>query len=380
MSLPKLTLCMICKNETHCITDVLEDVSKYIDYWVICDTGSTDGTQELVKEFFKEKNIPGELHEDEWVDFGHNRTLAFKRCENKAQYAWVIDADDSVHGEIPFEEIYSQEFDLYKMTQRGGDSVFYVPKLFNLKQTWKYTGVLHEFPECTSEKSIKDTHLEGDYYVFSGRSGDRNQNPNKYEEDALLLEKELEKNPKNTRTVFYLAQSYHDSKQYKKAIAMYARRYNMPGFPGERYYSALKIGEMFRHLYNGETDSTKRQSYEINLINAMVQAHNFLPIRAEALYVLANHFRETENYGMCYFYSKIGKDIPKPTDDNGKLFMYDSVYDYHILFEFSISAYWVGHIKEGAVACIDLIGRSKVPDNVKDMARRNLSMHYLKHL
>ena len=61
---------MIVKNETHIIHECLESVAPLIDYWVISDTGSTDGTQELITKFFAEKGIPGELHQDEWKGFG----------------------------------------------------------------------------------------------------------------------------------------------------------------------------------------------------------------------------------------------------------------------------------------------------------------------
>ena len=50
--MPKLCLSMIVKNETHIIKECLDSIYKYVDYWVIVDTGSTDGTQELIKNFF----------------------------------------------------------------------------------------------------------------------------------------------------------------------------------------------------------------------------------------------------------------------------------------------------------------------------------------
>ena len=60
MRLPKVTLCMIVKNESHIIRDCLESVSKTIDRYDITDTGSDDGTQKIIKDFFEEKGIPGE--------------------------------------------------------------------------------------------------------------------------------------------------------------------------------------------------------------------------------------------------------------------------------------------------------------------------------
>ena len=71
---------MIVKNESHIIRGTLEMLCSKIkfDYWVICDTGSTDSTREIITQVFKEKRIQGELHCDEWVDFAHNRTLALE--------------------------------------------------------------------------------------------------------------------------------------------------------------------------------------------------------------------------------------------------------------------------------------------------------------
>ena len=64
------TLClnMIVKNEIKIIKRCLDSISDYLDYWVICDTGSTDGTQKFIKNYFKEKKIKEELHQVEWVN------------------------------------------------------------------------------------------------------------------------------------------------------------------------------------------------------------------------------------------------------------------------------------------------------------------------
>ena len=58
----QFTIClnMIVKNESHIILDTLNNLTSKIifDYWVICDTGSTDNTKELIQTFFHEKNYP----------------------------------------------------------------------------------------------------------------------------------------------------------------------------------------------------------------------------------------------------------------------------------------------------------------------------------
>ena len=81
-----LCLNMIVKNEEHIIKDTLTKLLnkiKSIDYWVISDTGSTDNTKKIIIEFFKERNIQGELYDDIWSDFGHNRTLALEHAFKK---------------------------------------------------------------------------------------------------------------------------------------------------------------------------------------------------------------------------------------------------------------------------------------------------------
>lgn len=88
---PTICLCMIVKNESAVIERCLDSVRDLIDTWVISDTGSTDGTQELIRSALRE--IPGELHEEPWTDFGHNRSLNIAHARGKADYLLLLDAD-----------------------------------------------------------------------------------------------------------------------------------------------------------------------------------------------------------------------------------------------------------------------------------------------
>ena len=92
MSAPSIALSMIVKNEAHVIARCLESVRPLLTHWVIVDTGSTDGTQEVIRASMA--GIPGELHERPWKDFAHNRNEALELARGKADYVLVIDADD----------------------------------------------------------------------------------------------------------------------------------------------------------------------------------------------------------------------------------------------------------------------------------------------
>ena len=99
---PAICLNMIVRNEAHIVHEVLDSVAPYISSWVIVDTGSDDGTQDLIRNHMAGLGIPGELHERPWRNFAHNRTEALTLAQGHGDYIWVIDADDTVVGTPDF--------------------------------------------------------------------------------------------------------------------------------------------------------------------------------------------------------------------------------------------------------------------------------------
>ena len=89
---PRIVLTMIVKNETAVLKRSLGSVRGLVDSWCIVDTGSTDGTQDMVRELMAD--IPGELHERPWVDFAHNRSEALELSRPLGEYSLMLDADD----------------------------------------------------------------------------------------------------------------------------------------------------------------------------------------------------------------------------------------------------------------------------------------------
>ena len=67
-----------------------------LDYWVISDTGSSDNTIDIIKSFFKEKEIPGEIHVNTWKNFGSQSFIALELAYNKTDYVFIFDADDKI--------------------------------------------------------------------------------------------------------------------------------------------------------------------------------------------------------------------------------------------------------------------------------------------
>ena len=89
-------LCMIVKNEAPVILRCLGSVRPLLDYVLIEDTGSTDGTQEIICNYLKDEGLAGEVYNKSWSDFATNRSsvLATLRQRTEVDYAFIMDADD----------------------------------------------------------------------------------------------------------------------------------------------------------------------------------------------------------------------------------------------------------------------------------------------
>ena len=226
----KVCLNMIVKNESAVIVETLDNLLKYIPfaYWVISDTGSTDNTQQIIREYFQAKGIPGELVEHEWRDFGYNRTKALEAAYKKSDYLLIFDADDKIHGNFVLPNTKSGA-DRYML--KFGQGFEYVrPLLINNQKRWEFKGVLHEFLSNIDPVNADQT-IAGDYYIESGRSGSRSQDPLKYYKDACILKNAYELEQKLPdkglagRYAFYCGRSFKDAgsaeaiEWYKKVLA-----------------------------------------------------------------------------------------------------------------------------------------------------------------
>jgi glycosyltransferase involved in cell wall biosynthesis len=361
---PTLTLCMIVKNESHIILECLNSVYKYIDYWVICDTGSTDNTKQIITDFFKEKGIPGEIHDHEWKNFGHNRTLAFKAAEGKADYAWVIDADDYLEGELILPQ--TTEIDSYALRIKRGSFFWWRNQVFKLDAKWEYKGVLHEYAAC-EKQNPRVVKLEGTYNICARTMGGaRNVGISpieKYSRDAVVLEEAMKEDPTNTRHQFYLAQSYFDSQQWEKSAEAYQKRVDMGGWEEEVFYSLYRIA-MIAAITNKPFGEIKER---------FLMTWNYRPIRAEPLYQISKMYRLINQPRLAYLYAMMAKTMPYPKFDI--LFIDEDVYKWQIDDEIAATSFYLHRYDEGIAACKALIDNPHYPESERPRMVQNLKSY-----
>jgi hypothetical protein len=352
---------MIVKNETHIIHECLNSMWQNIDYWVIVDTGSTDGTQDLIRTFFAEKGIPGELIEKPWVNFGYNRSEALALCDGKADYAWMIDADDKITGNFAYPNGKNLMHDAYALKCGRDGCVWWRNQIFKTGIGWKYIGVLHEYAQC-DKQPLNQFRIEGDYALEARTLGARNVNitqVEKYTKDAEMLVKALETEPTNSRYQFYLAQSYFDSQQWDNAIAAYYKRVEMGGWEEECYYSLFRIALC---------EISKNSDWSI-VQQKFLDSYDYRPCRAEPLHAIARFLRMNGRPRAAYLFAKEAAQLPYPQQDI--LFIDTNVYKWMALDELAATAFFTHDFKIGYSACETLLKQSRLPEGEVERVQKN---------
>ena len=362
---PKQTIClnMIVKDEAHIIQKTFDNLLSHInlDYWVISDTGSTDGTQELIKSYFAKKGIAGELVEHKWRDFGYNRTEALKSAFKKADYILIFDADDSIHGEFKLPPKLTKDF--YKL-QFGKGFTYYRPLLITAHKPTSFIGVLHEYLTL-NEGSSSEENVPGNYYVESGRLGNRSKDGDKYLKDALILKAAYEKEVATgghlaNRYAFYCGQSYKDCGKNDEAIEWYtliADKLN--SWVQERYYSCVTLG----HLYKKKENIEKALEYYL-------KSDMFDPERKEGVIYACEILKDKGLHMLVTLLYEKHQDYERNPRD--KLFMHRDIYDDVLEFNAAVSYSVSGNVKAGYRLFKEIVMRQIANANIIKYSYANM--------
>ena len=364
----KFCLLMIVKNEAHIIERAFESVKCLFDTYIICDTGSTDNTVEVINNWMTSNDKKGEIIYKDWVSFGFNKSHLweyFWNTRKDCEYIVFLDADEVFITDInnPTSYLTKDDVDkLYSLLNLKKDiSLFYLNTIYGTlryrrwqicrnNQLYKWLQPVHEYLQGSISNNEYDINW---IYNLARKEGASSKNPKRYEEDAKLFLDFLEENPKDNRATFYLAQTY-ESVSIEKSIEWYKKSLELKGWDQELYISCLRLGRLI-------TD-------EVDKIKYLMMGINICPERLECYFELMTYFQRKNDHPKVVGFGLMAPKNRTPNLSN--LFIERHIYDYEFDFIFAISCYYTKENDKGIDA--NIRAREKAPENVKYRIGENL--------
>ena len=345
---PTICLTMIVRNAATTIGDSLNSIAPHVSSWVIVDTGSDDGTRELIRSHLA--GVPGEIHERPSITFGDDRTAALALAQGRGDYIWLMESDDRVVGEPDFAQLSA---DVYWLRHADRGDFAWRAQVFRDGVRAQYVGLTHAF--AAWDRSVIDVRLQGGYHVESLRPGSPGASEPRGGRDHEVLLADVERDPADTRAVFELAQSYFSRGDFVNARAWYARRAKMGGWSAEVFYAMHRIADSMAHLGAPWND----------VLDAYLRAWEFRPTRAEPLFAIARHYFGERRHLLAYEFAQRAASIPFPEAD--QLCVDDAVYTWRATDEQAVNASWIGKPAESFELDRRVLARPELPDG--DRAR-----------
>jgi ADP-heptose:LPS heptosyltransferase/glycosyltransferase involved in cell wall biosynthesis/2-polyprenyl-3-methyl-5-hydroxy-6-metoxy-1,4-benzoquinol methylase len=245
---PTIYAGLIVKNEEKHLPICLKSIEEVVDAVVIVDTGSTDNTEFVAHNTIKQP-VDFSVYTDasekdekgEWKiwDFSAARNQFVEKIDGieNADYCLWMDADDKlITPRNLLRAVYLDEYEIFGVKMSAGAGGTWIHhRLWKTRHGITFRGKIHEYPTIEHKHGI---HLDDSLIVHDAAP---TASESSLERNLRILNREYEEDPNNSRTCFYLANTYVDLKDYKNAIQFYSRRIAL----GEHYRDEY----LFAHLY-----------------------------------------------------------------------------------------------------------------------------------
>ncbi len=336
-----LTLSMIVKDEEATLARTLASAKPFIDRWVILDTGSTDGTRDVIRSALD--GVPGELHEEPFVDFSTSRNRALDLAGKTTEFVMWLDADDEVvngaalrtflEGERGRSEPDREAY--YLRVEMG--IFFDSPRVVRASAGWRFRGAVHEI--LVHPERPPPPHRVPDARILHQPGADGlERSRRRWVRDAALLEASVARDASDARSAFYLAMTYLWLDRLDDAEAAFQRRVALGGWAEEVYESKVALARV----------AAARGAPWPEVAARWLDAHAFAPHRAEPLHAVALHHNALGQHALTFLFARRGYELPLPVRDS--LFVDEEVYTWKLADLVGSSAYWLGEFAVGEAA------------------------------
>lgn len=341
---PLIAVVIMVKDEGQVIAPTLQPLAEAgIKDFLVFDTGSSDGTPELAEQFFKDAGITNyHIKQEPFIDFATSRNRALDIADALFPHAtfylfpdaeWYLQNGSEL---IQFCEQHKDESDAaYFFRLQSPDFRLYKPCLIRRAAHARFLAPVHEYLNCYVPQKLPD-HI---CFALNRTEVGHQKSKYRYKRDLGILLKEYEKNPYDSRNIYYLAQTYSCMLDFPNAYKFYKLRTTMPGFEEEHYSALLKMGLLVMEM--GKTDP--QWTWDLAQEH-FLQAFAVRPTRIEPLIFLAQHYGIVGDYNSCFLFARRALEIPIPTDVND---VEDNFYTSLRYILVSASAFYAGAYEIG---------------------------------
>lgn len=303
-----LSLCMIVKNEEEVIARCLDSVRFLADEIIIIDTGSTDRTVHICK------NYGVKLFHFDWCDdFSAARNFAFSHAS--CDYILWLDADDIIEPdenqkllqlkERLNKDIYYLYYDYYQDEYGKSVSTFYRERIVKRSLGLKWLYPIHEVLDASIASSSEYTDIEITHKrTQSGYINDRYRNLN-----ILQTAVQSAGYKREPRIWYYLGKEYQDHGQFENAIQAYQQSVELNGWIEDKTSACFRSAQCHFELYDSDQDNLKQHG---NYAREMARKAIYLDERrAEPYFVMGQMaFKEKQYDEAIFWYKKCLCPIP----------------------------------------------------------------------
>ena len=219
---------LIVKNEQEVLRNCLESIKDHVGEIVIVDTGSTDDTVAIAKEY------TDKVYTFLWTDdFAAARNFALDKT--KGDWILSIDADETL---ITPPTIPTGDHKCANVTLTSKGYSHKYPRL--LRKGTRWTGKIHEVPDAPCG-------VDSGAVILYRRSPAHDLDPDR---NLRILEK-IVKEDKTPRHRYYLANEYFDRQEYGRAISAYQDYIEDSQWIPELTDALLRLAKCYWYTHQG---------------------------------------------------------------------------------------------------------------------------------
>jgi len=286
---PRISLCMIVKNEGSCLDRCLRSVHDYVDEIIVVDTGSTDKTVKIAETY------GARIYHHPWEnDFSKHRNQSLSYATG--DWIFQLDAD---------EELFAEDSRLLRETIRTGSADYYHCRFYDIKKDGSIHGTFYLIRLFRNgmgmgyERKVHNQLCPQGREAYSairirhyGYDLSPEQMEAKHIRTTTLLKEMLIADPEDVYSIYQLSSSYSMHREPQKAVEY-----------GEKALAIMRRKNMENSYFLTVFHTVAQGYYALGQVEeaerTCLEALDFFPMHLDMCHILADIYyrrKSLDNY------------------------------------------------------------------------------------